>query len=72
MKKNLLVVVLAGLFGLFASPAFAVIDVSAATLGISDAQTAIMAVISGLMTLATALFGIMMVYRFVNKKSGVA
>lgn len=63
-------VVLATSFAAF--PAFAVIDVAAATTGISDAQTAILSVIAGLMTLATTLFGIMMVYRFVSKKSGVA
>jgi hypothetical protein len=71
MKKNLLALVVLAV-GFASSPAFAVIDVVAATTGISDAQTAILSVIAGLMTLATTLFGIMMVYRFVSKKSGVA
>lgn len=53
------------------TPSYAVIDITAATGGVLDAQTAILAVIGALMTLATTLFGIMMVYRFLQKKSGV-
>jgi len=59
-------------FSVFTSAAHAVIDVSAATTGISDASVAILAVIAALMTLATTVYGIMMVYRFVSKKSGVS
>ena len=60
----------ATLLALLASPAFATIDVTTALTGIADAQTAILAVIGALMTLATTLFGIMMVYRFLHRKSG--
>jgi len=70
MKKYLLGL-FASVFSLLAGSAFAVIDVTAATTGISDASTAILAVIAALMTLATTVYGIMMVYRFVSKKSGV-
>jgi len=54
-----------------AQPANATIDVTTALSGVTDAQTAILAVIGALMTLATTLFGIMMVYKFLHKKSGV-
>ena len=57
--------------GLTAAQAQAAIDVTAAVGGVTDAQTAILAVIAALMTMATVLFGITMVYRFLNKKSGV-
>ena len=69
--KKLYTMVVVSLLSLFASPAFAVIDITAATTGIADAETAILAVIAALMAMATGLYGIMMVYRFVNKKSGV-
>lgn len=51
--------------------ASAVVDITGALSGVTDAQTAILAVIGALMTLATTLFGIMMVYKFLHKKSGV-
>lgn len=48
----------------------AAIDVTAVTTGITDAQTAILAVIGGLLGLSVAIFGIVKVYHFVSKKSG--
>ena len=57
--------------GFTAEQAQAAIDVTTAVQGVTDAQTAILSVIAALMTLATTLFGIMMVYRFLNRKSGV-
>lgn len=68
--SRLLVVLLSGVGLLAASPAFAVIDVTAVTTGITDAQTALLAVIGGLMALSVALFGIVKVYRFVASKAG--
>jgi len=64
--KSLYVFLVTALFSLFASPAFAVIDVTAVLTGITDAQAAMVAIIGGLMTLAMALFGITMVYRYVK------
>lgn len=67
--KNYHLLPVAGLM-LVSASSFAVIDVTAVTTGITDAQTALLAVIGGLMALSVALFGITKVYRFVSKKSG--
>lgn len=48
----------------------AAIDVSAVTTGITDATTALVAVIGGLMALSVALFGITKVYGFIKRKAG--
>lgn len=70
MKKYLLSAS-AGLMAFAAGQSQAVIDVTAATGGVLDAQVAILAVIGALMTMATVTFGITHVYRFLSKKSGV-
>lgn len=46
------------------------IDVTAVTSGISDAQTAITTVITGLMGLSVAIFGLAKVYSFVKRRAG--
>jgi hypothetical protein len=56
--------------GLTASQAQAVIDITAVTTGISDAQTAVLAIITSLLALSVAIFGLSKVYRFVSRKAG--
>lgn len=52
------------------APAFAVIDTASMTAGISEAQTAILAVIGALIALSVAIFGVTKVYSFISKKAG--
>lgn len=56
--------------GMFGAPAFAVIDIAAATAGVTEAQTAILSLIGALLALSVAIFGIVKVYNFVSKKAG--
>lgn len=53
---------------LVGSPAFAVIDIAAATTGISDASTAVLAVLAAMITMAAAVFGVYKVLGLINKK----
>jgi hypothetical protein len=46
------------------------IDTSAVTTGITDAQTAILAVIGALTGLSVAIFGVAKVYGFIKRKAG--
>lgn len=64
--KTLVAALLAGL-SLFAAPAFAVIDVTAATAGVSDAQTAILAVLAAMITLAAAVYGVRKVLKLLGR-----
>ena len=58
-------------FGAIASlPAHAVIDITAATGGITDAQVALLALLAALIALSAAIFGVVKVYGFLRKKSG--
>lgn len=68
--KNLLRGLLGAVASLFAVSSFAAIDVTAVITGITDAQTAIITVITALMGLSVAIFGVVKVYNFVSKKSG--
>ncbi len=54
----------------FSPSAFAVIDISAATGGIADAQTALLALLGALIALSAAIFGVVKVYGFIRRKSG--
>lgn len=57
-----------GLGALLASSgAFAVIDVAAATTGISDAQTAVLAVLAAMITMAAAIYGVKKVLRLLGR-----
>ena len=47
--------------------AFAVIDVTAATAGVADAQTAVLAVIAVMLTLAVAVYGLKKVIRLFGR-----
>lgn len=46
------------------------IDTTAVTTGITDAQTAILAVIGALTGLSVAIFGVAKVYGFIKRKAG--
>lgn len=68
--KNYILGLLVTLFSFFATSAHAVIDVSAATNGIGDVQTALLAIIGALLAMAMAIYGINAVYNFMKRKSG--
>ena len=74
MKKNLstaLVPFVAVGTLLLAGSAMAVpIDTTAVLSGITDAGTAILAVIGALLAMSVSIFGIVKVYRFVSAKAG--
>ncbi|MDP2144404.1 MAG: major capsid protein [Gallionella sp.] len=63
------VAVLVGL-GLSVAEAQAAIDVTAVSTGISDAQTAILAILGALLTLSTAIYGLAAVQRFMKRRAG--
>lgn len=67
---NLKMAVPVALLAAASAPAFAVIDTAAMTAGISEAQTAILAVVGALIALSVAIFGVVKVYSFVSKKAG--
>lgn len=48
----------------------AAIDITAATTGISDASTALLALLGGLIALSATIFGVVKVYGFLSKKAG--
>lgn len=70
MKKSFkrfgALVVGAGLMAI-AGSSFAVIDVTAATTGISDAQTAVLAVLAAMITMAAAIYGVRKVLRLLGR-----
>ncbi len=70
MFKKLLVSTFGLLAALVGLSAHAVIDVTAVTTGITDAQTAILAVIGGMLSLSVAIFGLAKVYAFVKRRAG--
>lgn len=46
------------------------IDTTAVLLGITDAQTAVLAIITALLAMSTAIFGLAKVYAFVRRRAG--
>lgn len=68
-KRFGLVPVKAGFLALVASPlaSFAAIDVTAATTGVSDAQTAVLAVLAAMITMAAAIYGVRKVLRLLGR-----
>jgi hypothetical protein len=46
------------------------IDTTAALAGVTDAQTAILALVGGLIGLSAAIFGVVKVYGFLKKRAG--
>lgn len=69
MKKFALFV-FGAFVAVFSMSTWAVIDVTAVTTGISDAQVAIIAIITALLALSVAIFGLVKVYRFVSRRAG--
>ena len=70
MKKNLfrrLALVSGVALATVSGSAFAVIDVTAATTGISDAQTAVLAVLAAMITMAAAIYGVRKVLRLLGR-----
>lgn len=59
-----------GSFMLMVQSSFATIDVTAVTTGITDAQTALSTIIAALLALSVAIYGIVLVYRFVKRRAG--
>lgn len=59
-KSSVRAVVAAGLVAayLVGSPAFAVLDITAATTGITDATTAVVAVLGAMIVMGAAFFGL--------------
>lgn len=52
------------------SNANAAVDTAAALTGITDAGTAILAIVGALLALSVSIFGIVKVYNFMSKKAG--
>lgn len=50
------------------SGANAAIDVAAATTGVTDAQTAVLAVLAAMITMAAAIFGVRKVYSLLSSR----
>jgi hypothetical protein len=67
--KQVAVAVGTGL-ALVGGSAMAQVDVTAVTTGISDAQTAILSVLGGLLGLSVAVFGLAKVYSFIKRRAG--
>ena len=59
-KLALISVALAG------GSAFAVVDITAATTGIADAQTAVLGVLAVMVTMAAAIYGVRKVLRLIK------
>lgn len=57
----------AGALALVSASSFAAIDVTAATTGISDAQTAVLAVLAAMVTMAAAIYGVKKVLRLLGR-----
>jgi len=70
LSQKLAVLVIVAMAGSSAMAAGTGIDVSAVTSGISDAQTAILAVLTALLAMSTAIFGLAKVYAFVKRRAG--
>jgi protein-L-isoaspartate O-methyltransferase len=58
MNKIVALRVAAGSLALAAASSFAAIDVTAATTGVTDAQTAVLAVMGVMITMAAAIYGV--------------
>lgn len=59
--------VVAGGLALASLSSFAVIDVAAATTGIADASTAVLAVLAAMITMAAAVYGVKKVLKLIGR-----
>lgn len=50
--------------------AHAAVDTTAALAGVTDAQTALLALLGGFIALSSAIFGVAKVYAFLKRKAG--
>lgn len=66
LQKFARLAVIAGAVGV-SSLSHAAIDITAATGGISDAQTAVLAVLAAMITMAAAIFGVKKVLRLLGR-----
>lgn len=66
MNKTLASVLVGGL-ALASVSSFAVIDVTAATTGVADASTAVLAVLAAMITMAAAIYGVKKVLRLLGR-----
>jgi hypothetical protein len=72
-KRNLRKLAAAGsalVVGMVAQSAHAAIDTTSTLAGITEAQTAVLAILGGLLAMSVAIFGIVKVYGFVKRKAG--
>jgi len=69
MNKQFRFVRVLAVAGAIAAPVLshAAIDVAAATTGISDAQTAVLAVLAAMITMAAAVFGVRKVLKLIGR-----
>lgn len=70
MLKAILGTLLAFMLSLLSLSARAAIDTATTIAGITDAQTAVLAIIGALLALSVAIFGVVKVYAFVKRKAG--
>lgn len=68
--KNFMLSLFAFVLSMLAIPAFAAVDVTAALAGVTDAQTALLALLGGMIALSAAIFGVAKVYGFLRRKAG--
>ena len=71
MMKKYKVGYAAAALALASTGANAVIDVTGATTGITDAGVAVTAILTALLALSTGAFGLSKVYSFMKRKGGV-
>lgn len=67
MNKTLVARVIGGGLALASVSSFAVIDVTAATTGVADASTAVLAVLAAMITMAAAIYGVKKVLRLLGR-----
>lgn len=70
MKTGVKTAAVAAGLVVLASPAFAVIDITAATAGITEASVALVALLGALIAFSAGIFGITKVYGFIKRKAG--
>lgn len=69
-RNSIKALVVVGAVSASAIASAAGIDTAAVTTGITDVQTAILAVIGALTGLSVAIFGVTKVYSFIKRKAG--
>ncbi len=70
MKKTVLKIGTGAGALVVAGASHAAIDTTAALAGVTDAQTALLALLAGFIGLSAAIFGVVKVYGFLKRKAG--